>query len=125
MDFWDRIQKDMGKNLKEGLQTIKSKAGELTDEGKRKYKVYDLQSQIHKLMAELGAAVYAQKGSSKNPSKTPKVTALFGRIAKLEEKLLEIEGGKSTKKAAKKNAKKKPVKKKTKKKVTKKSAKKA
>jgi len=121
MEFWDRIQKDIGKNLKDGLQTIRDKAGELSDEGKRKYRVYDLQSQIHKLMAELGAAVYALRGSSKNSVKAPKVTALISRIVKLEEKLAEIETGKPAKKPVKKAARKKAVKKTVKKKTVKKT----
>jgi len=117
MEFWTRIQKDIGKSL----QTIRDKAGELTVEGKRKYKVYDLQSQIHKLMAELGAAVYALKDSSKNPAKTPKATALIGKIARLEEKLAESDPLGQAKKPAKKTAKKKTTPKSPKKTATKKT----
>jgi len=118
MEFWNRIQKDIGKNLREGLQTIKEKAGELTGEGKRKYMAYDLKSQIHKTMADLGAAVYELKGSSNNPVKTPKVVSLIGKITKLEEKLSEIEPSKSAPKPAKKKTAKKAPKKKTARKKT-------
>jgi len=118
MEFWDRIQKDIGKNLKEGLKTIKEKAGELTDEGKRKYAAYDLKGQIHKTMADLGAEIYSLKNSNINPLKTPKVESLIGKIGKLGKKLAEIEPLKSApkpakKKTAKKAAKKKAVKKKS------------
>lgn len=121
MEFWDRIQKDIGKNLKEGLKTIKEKADELTGEGKRKYMAYDIKSQIHKSMADLGAEVYSLKKTNENPLKTPKVESLIGKIAKLEKKLAEIEPSKATpkptaKKAAKKTTKKKAAKKAVKKK---------
>ena len=113
MEFWSRIQKDIGKNLREGLQTIREKADELTVEGKRKYKAYDLKSQIHKNMADLGAAVYSLKDSSQNPAKSPKVISLIGKVAKLEEKLAEIEPPKPAPKPAKKKTAKKVAKKKT------------
>lgn len=122
MEFWDRIQKDIGKNLKEGLKTIKEKAGELTDEGKRKYGAYDLKSQIHKSMADLGAEVYTLKKSNTNPLKTPKVESLIGKIAKLEKRLAEIEPSKATPKSAAKKAAKKTAKKKTTKKAVKKKS---
>jgi len=118
MEFWDRIQKDIGKSLKEGLKTIREKAGELTDEGKRKYGAYDLKSQIHKSMADLGAEIYALKKSNTNPLKTAKVESLIGKIAKLEKRLAVIEPSKATPKPA---AKKTPKKKATKKTVKKKS----
>jgi hypothetical protein len=124
MEFWDRIQKDIGKNLKEGLRTIKDKAGELSEEGKRKYKIYDLQSQIHKLMAELGASVYALKDSGKNPVRTPKVSALLGKISKLEERLTDIEPSRLSIKPVKKGTKKKSTKKTTKNTSSKKTVKK-
>ena len=116
MEFWDRIQKDIGKNLKEGLKTIKEKAGELTDEGKRKYAAYDLKGQVHKLMADLGAEVYSLKKSNINPLKTPKVEGLIGKIEKLEKKLTETESSKAalkptTKKATKNATKKRNTKK--------------
>ena len=90
MEFWDRIQKDVSKSVKDGFKTIRVKAGELTDEGKKKLKSYDIKGQIHSHMAELGAAVYALKGSRQNPAASAKVKGLISKITKLEEKLAEL-----------------------------------
>lgn len=110
MEFWDKVQKDISKSLKEGLQTIKEKAGELTGEGKRKYKTYELNSQIHRHMAELGAAIYALKKTNKKIDDSTKVTDLIKKISKLEESLGKQETAATKKKAAPK--KKAPAKKK-------------
>ena len=47
MDFWENVKKDLQKGVKEGLDFLKEgaaivkvKADELTDEGKKRYKIY-------------------------------------------------------------------------------------
>lgn len=104
MEFWDKVQKDISKSLKEGLQTIREKADELTGEGKRKYKEYELNSQIHRHMAELGAAVYALKKANKKTDDSPKIAELIKKIGKLEESLDKKKTTKKEKTPTKKKA---------------------
>jgi hypothetical protein len=116
MALWDKVQKDVQKSLKEGYNAIKLKAGELTEEGKRKYKLFELKSKVHREMADLGGNVYSLSSSKKNPLEDSKVKAIIARLKKLEEQIQKIE------KPAKKKARKKAALKKT---VRKKAAKKA
>lgn len=117
MEFWDKVQKDISKSFKDGIDVIKVKSTELTDEGKRRYKTYDIKSQIHKNMADLGATVYGLRKSKKNPLNEAKVTNLIKKISKMEDDLHKVESTgtkkKAKKKAVKKKAKKKAVKKKS------------
>lgn len=107
MSFWEQVKKDLKKSskevmsaLKEGATVVKEKAGELTDEGKRKYNIYDLKSKVHKEIGELGGAVYDLSSKVKNPMLDTKVTAIISKIKKLELQISKIEGKKET--AAKK-----------------------
>ena len=101
MNFWEQVKKDLTKGskevmsaLKEGATVVKEKAGELSDEGKRQYKVYDLKSKVHKEIGELGGAVYDLSSKVKNPMLDTKVTAIISKIKKLELQISRIEGKK-------------------------------
>lgn len=91
MEFWERVQKDVSKGLRESFEVIKVKASELTDEGRKKYRVYDIKSHIHKHMAELGAALYSVKDTGKDPFSSTKITRLIKKISSLEEQLGALE----------------------------------
>ncbi|MCK4815395.1 hypothetical protein KA005_06465 [bacterium] len=122
MDFWEKLQSDVSKGLKDGIHTLKEKAELLTDEGKKKYKAYDLKSKMHKHLAELGATVYSMHNQGKKPLASTKAKGLIEKIAKLEEQIAKLEGKSAKKKAAKKAVKKKAKKKAVKKKTVKKKA---
>lgn len=107
MSFWEQVKKDLTKGskevmsaLREGATVVKEKAGELTDEGKKQYKIYDLKSKVHKEIGELGGTVYDLSSKVKNPMLDTKVTAIISKIKKLELQISKIEGKKET--AAKK-----------------------
>lgn len=91
MSFWEKVSKDVQESLKEGLTVLKQKTGELTEEGKRKYKVFDLKHKVHKEMAELGALVYGLSGSGSNPMGDASVQSAIDHIKALEEQITEIE----------------------------------
>jgi hypothetical protein len=98
MGFWDKVKGDVQKGLREGMAAIKEKAGELTDEGKRRYGLFELKSKVHKEMAELGGRVYGSK--SKNPMLDVRVKASVSRLKKLEARIRKLEGAaKAAKKA--------------------------
>lgn len=44
--------------VKDGAAVLKGRAEELTEEGKSRYKIFDLKRKIHEWMTELGGRVY-------------------------------------------------------------------
>jgi hypothetical protein len=110
--LFDKIKKDVKKGIEEGIAVVKEgasvvsgKMGELTAEGKRQYKMFDLKSKIHGKMTELGGRAYDVLNSKKSPAADIKVKAVYVKIKKLEEQLSKLEGGKEKKAALpKKNA---------------------
>jgi polyhydroxyalkanoate synthesis regulator phasin len=106
MDFWEKVRKDVQKSFKDGMAVIKVKAGELSEEGKKRYKAFDLKHRVHKHMSELGGQVYSLK-SSTNPLADPKVKAIMEKIGKLEDQINKLES-ELKKTPAKKKATKKP-----------------
>jgi len=132
MTFWDRIQKDVNwekiqndfkKNIEEGLSIIKDggsavsqKIEKLTDEGKKKYKVFNLNMKVQEEFAKLGGQVYDQiTKKSKNPLGNRKVASILRKINKLEEQInrLEMKKAAKTKKKSVRKAPKKTAKKRT------------
>lgn len=111
MDFWQKIKSDVQKGIKEGIgivregvTVVKTKAGELTDEGKRQLKIYELKTKVQREIAELGGKVYSISSKMKNPMLDSRVKAVMGRIKKLEAQIVKIEDAK--KKAPRRTAKK-------------------
>lgn len=99
MIFWEKVQKDLQRGIEEGVHLLKEKAifmkekaGELAEEGKKRYKIFDLQTKVQKEIAELGGRVYDLSSKLKNPMLDKKVKALIGRIKKLETQVTKLEG---------------------------------
>jgi polyhydroxyalkanoate synthesis regulator phasin len=108
--LFDKIKKDVKKGIEEGIAVVKEganvvseKMGELTAEGKRQYKMFDLKAKIQNQMTELGGRAYDLLDSKKSPAADSKVKAVYVKIKKLEEQLSKLEGGKKRKSAAQKN----------------------
>ena len=105
--LFDKIKKDVRKGIEEGIAVVKEgasvvsyKMGELTAEGKRQYKMFDMKAKIQSQMTELGGRAYDVLDSRKSPAADGKVKAVYVKIKKLEEQLRKLEGGKVTKSAA-------------------------
>lgn len=106
--LFDKIKKDLKKGIEEGIAVVKEgavvvsqKVGELTAEGKRQYKMFDLKTKIQNYMAELGGRTYEILNNKKSPAADSKVKSVAARIKKLEEQLRKIEGEKEKKTAPK------------------------
>lgn len=102
--LFDKIKKDVKKGIEEGIAVVKEgasvvsgKMGELTTEGKRQYKMYDLKSKIQSQMTLLGGRVYDVLESKKSPTADSKVTAVYVKIKNLEAQLAKFEGVKGKK----------------------------
>lgn len=113
MSFWDTFEKDMKKHIQEGLSIVKEggavvteKLEKLTDEGKKKYRVFNLNMKVQEEFTKLGGQIYdltAKK--SKNPLGNRNVAATIKRINKLETQITKLED-KGPKKPVKKAARK-------------------
>ncbi len=101
MTLWEKVKIDLQKGIEEGMAAIKEgaavvkeKAEELTEEGKRRYKIFELKKEVHKDLAELGGKVYDLRSKMENPLLDNEVKTIMERIQHLEEKLTELEGKK-------------------------------
>jgi hypothetical protein len=110
---WKEIKKDLQKGLEKGMAAMKKgaivaqkKAGELTEEGKRQFKILTLKTKVHEAISDLGARVYSlmKSGKVKNPTLDSGVKDLMAKIKDLEARIAMVEGeGKAAKaKAGKK-----------------------
>ncbi len=110
MSFWDKVKKDLQKGIREGVTVVKEgavvvkqKAGELTEEGKKRYKAFGLKSKVQKEIAELGGKIYDLREKAKNPLLDSTVKTIISKVGKLEAQIETLEG--KPKVAAKKTAK--------------------
>jgi len=117
MGYWDKadwqsIKKDIQKGWKEGVAVVKEgsivakkKAGDLTDEGKRRYKVFELKTKIHKRVYDLGERVHALLTGRKkaaNPALDATVKSVMADIGKMEVQIAKLEGKQTGAKPARK-----------------------
>jgi len=113
MTLWDRIKKDVKKGIDEGMAAVRKgatvaveKAGELAEEGKRRYKIFELKMKVQSNFTDLGGKVYdlVLRGS-KNPAADSKVKSTIASVKKLEARIARLEkaGSKSPRKGAKKS----------------------
>jgi hypothetical protein len=104
MGFWDEVKRDFQQSLKESVHLLKEKATimkdkaeALTEEGKKRYKIFDIQMRIQKEVGELGGRIYDLSSKSGNPLLDKKVRALIVRIKKLEMQVAKLKGKKDIK----------------------------
>ncbi|MGC1456439.1 MAG: hypothetical protein WA946_14745 [Nitrospirota bacterium] len=98
---WNEIKKEVQQGLeksmaavKQGAVEVQKKAGELTKEGKRQYKVFTLKARIHEAITDLGAKTYVLMSSAKakNPALNAGVKETMARIKDLEAQIGILEG---------------------------------
>jgi polyhydroxyalkanoate synthesis regulator phasin len=99
MSLWEKIKNDLQKGIeesmaviKEGSAAIKEKAGELTEEGKRRYKLFELKKEAHEYLAEFGGKIYDLASKVENPMLDTEVKAIMEKIKHLEEQIAKLEG---------------------------------
>ncbi len=116
MGFWDKLKKDIKKGIDEGLEAlkestevIKSRAEHVTDDIKKKVRVFELKQKIQAQLTELGGLVYdLQSDRRKNPLRDEKVQKVLARINRMDEQVKKLEGAiKETAKKVKAKARKK------------------
>jgi hypothetical protein len=55
---WKKMKDDIARGLKDGAGTVAKKTGELSAEGQRKLKAFNLKRRIQGYMEDLGVALY-------------------------------------------------------------------
>ena len=105
MSFWQKMKKDLQKGIgesivlvKESAAVVQKKAEELSEEGKKRYKLYELQTKVQKEMTRFGQKVYDLSTEGKDPMLDSKVKAMKAGIAKLQDEISELEGKPVTRK---------------------------
>jgi hypothetical protein len=102
---WDAIKKDLQQGLeksmaavKQGAFVVQKKTGELTEEGKRQYKILRLKTRIHQAISDLGAKTYVLMSGpkAKNPALDAGVKEIMAQIQDLEGQIGILEGKSST-----------------------------
>ena len=111
--LFDKIKKDVKKGFEEGFAAVKQganvvsvKMNELSAEGKRQYKIFNLNLKIQDQINELGGITYTVLDSRKSLDEDKKIKAAFAKIKKLEWQLNKIGGKRIKAVSAKKPAKK-------------------
>lgn len=122
-DLFDKIRSNLKKGMEEGIAVLKEganvvsvKMNELSVEGKRHYRAFNLNLKIQDQINELGGIAYTVLDSRKSLDEDKKIKAAFAKIKKLEWQLSKI-GGKKIKTAAPKKPAKKTAQKTSAKKV--------
>jgi len=106
MSFWEKIQKDIKRNLKEGIDLFKERSSTvtkrlewLTEEGKKRYKLFNLNMKVQEEFAHLGGHIYdLVSKDAKNPLENKKVQSIMKKIKRLETQINRLEGKKAKKK---------------------------
>ena len=62
---WKKMKDDLSKGIKDGAETVAKKANEVSAEGQRKVKIFNLKRKIQDQMADLGAAIYDAEKKTK------------------------------------------------------------
>jgi hypothetical protein len=98
---WEDLKKDLQKSLEKGMEAVKKgaltarkRAGEVTEEGKKQYKVLLLQVKVERSISKLGARVYSllKSKSAKNPALDASVKEIVAAIRKAEAQIAEAGG---------------------------------
>lgn len=96
---WEGIKKDLQKGMEKGMAAMKKgaivaqkTAEDVTEEGKRQYKILKLKTKVHEAISDLGARVYALMGSRvKNPALDPQAKNIVAQIKKLDAQIASLE----------------------------------
>ncbi len=107
----DKIKKDVKKGWAQGIAAVMQganvvsvKMNELSEEGKKQYKMFGLHVKIKDQMNELGGIAYTALENGKSLDEDKKIKAAFNKIKKLEWQLRKLESGTNIKVAATKKA---------------------
>lgn len=88
---WKKMRNDISKGIKDGAGTVAKKTGEITDEGQRKLKVFNLKKKIQENMEELGAEIYNAEKKTPGSINNDESMVIFTKISELSQELTTLE----------------------------------
>lgn len=88
---WKKMKDDIAKGIKEGAGTVAKKTGELSAEGQRKLKAYNLKKRIQGYMEDLGAALYDAEMKKAGTIKDESAVKILKKIEIANDELKELE----------------------------------
>ena len=83
-DFWNKVRGDIQKGYKDSVDFLKVKTEVITEESKKKYKIYEHKHKAHKQISELGALTYEIINSGGSLDKNAKIKDIADKINKIE-----------------------------------------
>lgn len=93
----NKLRKDIEEGIKQGIvivekgvALVKVKAGELTEEGKKQYRMYELKTKMQKEVSALGAKVCQLSAAGAIKPVHEDVKKILARIEKLEKALAKL-----------------------------------
>jgi hypothetical protein len=103
-NIFDKIKSNLKKGMEEGIAVLREGAtvvsvrmNELSEEGKRQYKIFNLNLKIQEQIKELGCMAYAALDKGKRLDDDKKIKAAYSKIKKIEWQLTKTEGQKKVK----------------------------
>lgn len=107
----NKLRKDIEEGIKQGIvivekgvALVKVKAGELTDEGKKQYRIYELKTKMQKEVSVLGAKVCELSAAGAIKPVHDDVKKIIARIEKLQASLAKLAPAAAKKPAVKAKA---------------------
>ena len=98
MTFWEKVKKDLQRDIKEGIakakegaMAVRKKTVVLSEEASKQYRIFALKSKVHNEVNELGGKVYALSAKAGNPLRDGSVKTIVSRIRKLEAQIHRLE----------------------------------
>jgi len=90
-DFKKRIQEGLA-TLKQGVGIVSLKINEFSAEGKRQYKIFDLQVKRRDQLNALGDLVYDTLKNMRSLDEDKRIRAAFAKIRRIEWQLNKVTG---------------------------------
>lgn len=106
-NLFDTIKSNLKKGMEEGIAVLREgasvvsvKMNELSEEGKRQYKIFNLNLKIQEQIKALGAMAYESLDKGKRLDDDKKIKAAYSKIKKIEWQLVKTEGRNKIKKSS-------------------------
>ncbi len=88
---WKKMKDDIARGLKEGAGTVAKKTGELSAEGQRKLKVFNLKRRIQGYMENLGGAMYNAEVQTPGTISDDAAKEILKKIEVANSELMDLE----------------------------------
>jgi len=88
---WKKMKADIAHGIKEGAGTVAKKTGELSEEGKKKLKAFNIKRRIQGYMEDLGVALYNAEMEKSGTISDEAAKEILNKIEVANTELKELE----------------------------------